>query len=224
MTFGDFQTLVKNYGMYHGQAYIDHNTQPGEFRDACNFAIREYCSRGRLLYDDSVTMTLTAGTATYSLRDTDVFSKEMLFVDHIRVDNISLEGPFRFGQFEQAYPQFRDASNGQPRLWVAVTPDTIRLYPPPDSAYTTYVSGWYLPAHIENDNDSIPIPEEHHHSAAKLAALRILEVSMSTATAPVILALRQDVEASFRNAKSDASIQHGADMVRGRMNSIVITF
>lgn len=152
--------------------------------DSVNWAIRTI-SKHIIQFNPKITFTLTAGTAIYDLRDTNVVSSKVIKPYQVVINgNIlwnaghSEYGLWTLAELERSNPSWRTASNSTPTKAVYYGNGKILLNPPPTaeivSAGNNYVSGQYLAADMTTGQtaSSPDLPVELHESVAYLAAVK----------------------------------------------------
>jgi hypothetical protein len=185
MTTQQLITRVAGYMANDLDGYWTDSTTPtnAEVVSALNDAMRDIALEAWLV-EPSLTLTLTAGTYTYSLRDTGIVSKKALKVLRVVINNIPLttadgrrRGLWSFQELEEKYPQWRGADNSTPHVAVQLGPNLI-LYPPPTSTVVSagenYITALRLPADLSSASLSASpdLPEELHEGLAKVAAAK----------------------------------------------------
>lgn len=183
MTTAQLITRVGQYLAYDLDAYAGASPTDAQYVAVLNEAMREI-AKAAFLVEPSIALTLTAGTATYSLRSTSVLAKKVDQVLRVTINQYPLKtcdgkrrGVWTFTDLEEYAPNWREADNGTPRAAVQMG-DKLILYPPPTSTVVTeggnYVTGTKLPADLSESTTSASpdIPEELHEPLAKLAAAK----------------------------------------------------
>lgn len=155
-----------------------------------NQALRDI-SRRILLFSDAVTLTLTAGTFRYNLRDTTtpIVSSRVLQPVSVCINGSALRdrfsrgpGLWSFYELQSQFSAYASASNGTPSaaVWLGNNGGgNLLLYPPPSSTVaegTNTVAGLTLPTDCALSGGAFPatvpaVPEEVHESIAALAAV-----------------------------------------------------
>lgn len=143
-----FCSRVYAYARAHGEPFI-RNSDTDALRTFISERVQQFVSETMCLYDDEITMTLTASTGTYDLMSTSVFSSAILEPLNFFRDGVAMLG-------EDGYPgsvssreaddwvyDYRTVADGPPQKWLLFPPSTVRLIPAPDVAtYSVVASGW----------------------------------------------------------------------------------
>jgi hypothetical protein len=173
MTRSEFISLGDSLVRYEGTPYTTDATEKAKL---VNDRLRSFTEKVKCLYDDRVAMTLTQNVAVYSLRDTNVFTKEMVTVDIVVVDG----DPLYNYQGQIGLASLREVQHFDTLYLTAdaAKPSKAFLRPPyhlvfnrkPDQAYANcYVSGFYLHPAIDTDSDGddveLSVPEEYQRAA-----------------------------------------------------------
>lgn len=187
MTTLEIVETFERYAATHGYTGISGEATRDRFLDE---RLASFCRKTKCLYTDAAVLTLTIGTALYDLRGS-VLTKKVFLPSSVTVDGSPLTDAtaLRYGLWSQAELQaahrtYLTDPNGKPRLAAFMPPGTLRLYPTPDSAYTTHVAGWYLHAGVnwQSDASTLEIPEEFHRTFAAFAAASAVVETSATAS------------------------------------------
>lgn len=179
MDLNEFSSEIYRYAEVHGQPYIpEGNTaQLWPLLDKC-FA--EIVAHTKCLYSDNVTLTLTAGEGTYNLRDTAIVSKRVHTIDSVIMDGGILfkfdghTGPTPIEASRLLSPNYLDATDAKPTMWVALSKDVIRFIPAPDDTYDCVVSGWVLHDLLETHTQDIEFEDEDLYPVIEYCARRLI--------------------------------------------------
>lgn len=149
--------------------------------------LREFSAQTLCLYDPVVGFNLTSGVATYNVRDTQYFDREMVKVQKVTINSEPLynlqgvQGATSLDELATNYPRYLTDELGTPKHFAQIPPHHIRLYPKPDADGQTNacsVSGWYLHATLTGtgatDSTLLTIPEEYQRAAAYFTATALL--------------------------------------------------
>ena len=105
--------------------------------NAVRQACREFCTRTTIWRSTLAAIDSVLGQPTYSI--VLASGSEVVLPLHVEYNDIHLS-PTTEEKLEDAYPTWRDASNGTPTMYLIETKGTIRLHVPPDSAITGGIS------------------------------------------------------------------------------------
>lgn len=169
--------------LYKGVAYDPEGNQVEEaagltklISDACTWwAKLTYCS-----YETSITFVLEVGEPVYDGRDRTIFGAKILKPRIVVINDYPLTrrdgrqfGLWTPAELQRIHPTFRTAGNARPSVAVWLPGDKLRLFAPPDAAYTgkNFVEGWTIPDELTeaDDGEELPIPEEDHAAIVRLA-------------------------------------------------------
>lgn len=180
-------------------------SEVGEIDQMILDKIQLFTYKTKCLFSDAVAFTLTTSTATYSLRDTDVFAKPMATIEKVIINSNVLQSPWGLEpvpirKFQISVPAsdylFRD--DAEPTLWVLMAPHTLRLIAAPDQVYSNcYVQGYYLQPEIA-DGVEWEFPVEYHRTAACFAAA---ELCAPFADVPVYQMMQQMDSRAYQDMK-----------------------
>lgn len=164
-----------------------------QLTDQINFGLRWIGSRV-YLFDPSITLTLTAETASYDLRDTDIVSRKVIEAIGVVINGNTLRaadrrtrGMWKFGEVERSVSNWRADTSGTPdKAWQIGT--TLHLHRKPTAAIVStgsnYIVGHYMPADLVDGQDDTlypDLPEELHEPIAQIAAIYAADPSVSEA-------------------------------------------
>lgn len=178
MTITSFVDLVSKWTEAQGQAFL---TDTGDIVDLINRESKRFAQETLCLYSDSITFTLTVGTAKYSMRDTAVFSKMIALPLAVWIEDGPVPRLAAAPEMGRIVPNFHGDANDLPAFWYTMPPYYLMLRPPPDSAYTScYVEGWHLPDDLEvatygASDDVIEFPDEVLDPLALHCAIALME-------------------------------------------------
>lgn len=227
MELGDFRKLVMAYARTHGQSYIPFH-KVGDLDAHISRQLQRFTTKAKCLYDDAVTLTLTASTATYDLLSTSIVSKRVAFVDYVVVNNIILRkfdgwpGSTSVDELNKRASDYRTATAAQPDKWVLVPPHTLRLIPKPASAYSNnYIAGWLVHPDLTvsgtKDSTSITIPDEYLDGAAAFCAAYLLSPNMNAEGRTHVSDLLAIAQGSMDEAEAHAVQMIQGPTIRGRL-------
>lgn len=152
MTLTNFFDLLEAYTEAQGQSFLANDV--AGTTDLINREAKRFAQETLCLYSDTITMTLTASTAKYSMRDTAVFSKMVIEPTHLWVNGNLKTRVSTAPDMAGLNPHFHSASDAEPGYWYTSPPYHIVLRPAPASAYSnSRVEGWYFP-------DDVDYPDE----------------------------------------------------------------
>ena len=182
MNRGQFRSLVESYVKYSGNQYI---SDAVDLNTLCNERLRAFSAETLCLYDDAITLTLTANTATYNFRDLSIVSKELVLPTHVVIDAYPLynyqmrRGFASLDEVATYSPNYLTAGAAKPNRAILLPGNTLRLVAKPDQVYTNcYLPGFYFHPTISTlpsgDATSISIPEEFQRVAAIYTAIDLL--------------------------------------------------
>jgi hypothetical protein len=178
VTVTSFVDLISKWTEAQGQAFL---TDTGDIVDLVNRESKRFALDTLCLYSDSITFTLTVGTAKYSMRDTAVFSKMIALPLAVWIDNEQLKRLPQVPDMGRMTPTFHTDSNNSPDVWYTMPPNHLVLRPAPDSAYSNcYVEGWHLPDDLDvavygASDDVIEFPDEVIDPLALHCAIALME-------------------------------------------------
>ncbi len=221
MDYDDFSKLVVDTAKRAGPIYIG-PTEHGRLRDLINIRIKLFTADTKCLYSDAVAFTIPitgvyadTPTAIYDIRDTDIFAKPMLIIEHVYVDSgqmcrISASDAQRY------FTGYIFDDEGTPSYWMTQPPHHIRLLPTPSSAYSnSYVVGWYVHPELQFGGDELEIPDEYSQCAATYCATGLLEPDGSKSTFELMMLLDQRSAFQMRELESYAKTLTGGQRARG---------
>lgn len=186
---------------------------------------KDTISKAIFQYDPSITFTVTDGTSTYSLRDSTVFSRNVIRPQEcwingtlLRASLIDKTGFWSIGEFQRRYPSFRTDPSAVPFIGVYVGNQSIIIYPTPVAGTAAlggnFISGQYLAADMTTANEATTepdIPNEIRPAIAYLGAIIAAEPSVSEQEQMARLAAYdkrvmgkiEEIAAENRNAQLD---------------------
>jgi hypothetical protein len=190
MTTQQLITRVTEYLSYDLDGYFGTSPTNAEVVSALNDAMRDIALEAYLV-EPSITLTLTAGNNTYSLRDTGIVNYKTLKVLRVVINNTPLttfdgarRGLWTYQELEENYPGWRDADSSTPHVAVQLGTNLI-LYPPPSSTVVSagenYIVGLKLPQDLSSATLSAApsLPEELHEALAKVAAAKAADPNVT---------------------------------------------
>lgn len=219
MQYVDFDEIVNAY-LRRGSPYTGSSALRVTSIDT---SLEQFTALTRCLYSDEITFTLSVGIATYSLRDTDVFSQKIL-----QPENIILDGSVLLPTTQEIItrgttgPAYILDADARPGSWMLLPPNQLRFLPPPDSAYTGYVQGWYLHPDrdaLGGDGEDLLIPTEHCRTAAVFCAVQLLEPDSLDETLQRMDRIEKGAGAGLRDLMAYASSLKNPFPVRGGLRS-----
>lgn len=122
-------------------------------------AQQEACRRERLLFDDAYSISVTSGTATYTL------DSGLVVLDKVRYNDIPLVWR-TIEEMDKESQTWKTSTADEPTQFV-VRGFTLTVIPVPSANYTLEYEGYRLPdAEINDLEDTPEIPAEFHHDLA----------------------------------------------------------
>lgn len=147
-----------------GKAAAEVVTDPPDLRRAVNVAYGEILDVTDWSFlRANYTFDTVAGTATHDL-----------VVPIENVDTIEIEDGPLLHRYAGWNIDDDDPSDGEPTAYVLRDPDTIELFPTPDSAYTIRIRGYIAPPALDDDADVPLFKADYHEAVSYLAAATIL--------------------------------------------------
>lgn len=199
MDYADFRSLVVHFSKVYGPPYILQSAY-GDMDALISEVLKTFSAETRCIFKDDITGTLASGTGLYSLRDTTIFSREILEPTEVVVNGAVrprvAQNDYR--AFNNDYTQDTDA---EPQRYILIPPHHIRFHPDPDSAYAVRIMGWVVHQDMDSDSDQIEIPPEYQRLAAKKAACELMKPYAGEEGWPRIQVLEQEVEAGIRRVR-----------------------
>ena len=140
--------------------------------DFLNEGQTEAAIRGRLLFEEGITISITSGTADYALNSsvlgiysahTVTLARQLDYVDADYMDRL--------------YGAGWRAETGQPSKYLTnIETGMLQLYPIPEDDDTLRLRAWRLPTAMTDDADTPEIRAEHHRHLADWAIWRSLSM------------------------------------------------
>jgi hypothetical protein len=165
MNYADMRTRVVDLCRLEG--WVDLPAPP-DWGGLVNRALAEFSALGEYIWDEH-SFTTVAGTAQYSLLDTDTR-------DWINIHSVAYGSTpsviERSNPSEQAIISatwWRD-TGGTPAYWWLSSPNTMRLHPVPNATVTVYVIGTRAEPVLTADADIPDAYERFHDAVCKIAA------------------------------------------------------
>lgn len=165
MTYAEMKTRVADLCRLEGWSDLP---TPPDWGGLVNRALSEFSALGEYLWDE-YSFSTVAGTAEYSLLDTDTR-------DWIGIHGVAYGSTpstlYRSNPAEQAImsPTWWRDTGGSPAYWWLSAPNTIRLHPIPDAVDTVYVIGTRAEPALTSDTDTPTANDRYHDPICKLAA------------------------------------------------------
>lgn len=182
-TLTQLRTLMTDFMSMDLDNYRGESPSSSEQNVQLNWAYQLIAKRCKL-FDPAITLTLTASTATYNIRDitTPIVSKKVLRPYRVIINNVALtgrdgyQGLWSFTEFENDVQGWRSASAATPYIAVWQNYNILRLHPKPTASNVStgnnYIAGTYLPVDMSSDGDYPDLPEEIHEAIAYIAAAK----------------------------------------------------
>lgn len=230
MTTAELITRVSELTAYDLDTTLGTAPTDAQVVDALNRRLRAISVK-LCIFDPKIEFTMTAGTETYDLRDTVVFSRKIVQPRDVIINGNMLftargtrYGLWTVQELDKISPTWRTLGSGVPYRACWAPPTTLFVNPKPTQAVidagNNYVSGQVLAADLDaNDTDAEPeLPEETHMALAMLTACDVAK-PYATEVSQInrLVAMTQDATQTIEDAaKASRRAIQGVGTYSGR--------